>query len=363
MSKKIYIAGAHSRGQTVGFYLTYLDKEIEIEAYLVDDDEKNPEQIGGVPVIRLDSDTVLHTEYPVYIGTRGVNFPHFTEVLKALGMETIYPVDVELDLAMRNEFLAKFFAGKGRKFEKISDEKFALKDENRTCGKSVCVYVANSAFDKALNQEYTLAPYEKIIQVGTALTDQRIVGSSYEDNTGENISEKNKQFCELTALYWMWKNAPQDVVGLVHYRRHFILPEDWQARMDAAGIDVILPLPLYVTPTLEENYKSRHDPTDLDFMMDYVKVNLPKDYEGMKEFWKQNLYSPCNMFIMKKEILSDLCRWMFPILEAVAAHGGQKEDVYFNRYPGFLSERLMTYYFEKNITCCKVVYADKNFLA
>ena len=349
MEQKIYIVGAHSRAQTLAAYLVKLYPDIRIAAYLYDNEELNRKEIDGVPVIYFDEATQLQTDWPVYLGTRGVYHCRLTQKLCRMGMKKVIPVTPELDCEFRNRFLEIYFSERGRGYPKLVGS-----------GDSACIYVVRSVFDKPLQKEYKLSGFQREMQVGAALTDQRICVMA--DDVGEHISDKNRQFCELTALYWIWKNARQEIVGLEHYRRHFLLGEQWLSDMENRKIDVILPTPLYVSPSIAGNYKERHVASNWDFMMDYMKKIHPGYYAEAAAFFDTNLYSPCNMFIMKKRVLDDLCAWLFPILFICAEHGGKREDGYQNRYPGFLSERLMTFFFEKKRDQYRVVYADKNFL-
>ena len=370
MQKKIYIVGAHSRAQTLAVYLQYLYPDVMIEAYLYENNEKNPSDIGGVEVVCLDGDKELHIDYPVYIGTRGIYHKKITERLKRYGFTNIIPVTAELDLKIRNEYLRKYYTNIGRKFLKIDTLDSVIGEDNFVQAAkaipnrniSAKIYVVKSAFDKPLQQSYMLASYEEEIQGGAALTERRLPGVRLEDNVGDNISDQNRQFCELTALYWIWKHTKEDIVGLAHYRRHFIMPEDWVEKMETYHVDVILPIPLCVVPNLEENYKKRHDPSDWEYMLQCLEKDDPQMAEAADIFFKGNLYSPCNMFVMRREVLQEMCTWLFPILFKIAEHGGRKQDSYLNRYPGFISERLMTFFFEEIRERLKIVYSDKNFL-
>lgn len=63
-------------------------------------------------------------------------------------------------------------------------------------------------------------PYQPV-QVGRAIS-QTELPFAVGDDTGDNISDRNRHYCELTAHYWAWKNLHDaDYIGLNHYRRYF----------------------------------------------------------------------------------------------------------------------------------------------
>lgn len=356
---EIYIFGAHSRSQTLGVYLKKLNSELKIIAYLVDNDEINPDNIDGVPVLYLKSNLNLNTTRKVYLGTRVIYHKEIAEKLKALGFKKIIFNTPALDIEFRNKYLKLYYSERGRRFDKL--ENITSDGRRHHHSGSSCIYVVCSTSDVPLTEKWEIKPWMKMLQAGAALSDISI--AKLKDNVGEHISDRNKQFCELTGLYWIWKNSDEDIVGLEHNRRHFLLPDDWQKRMETNGIDVLLPTPLYVHPSLAGNYRARHIASDLDYVYSYVSNNCPKDGKALKDFLENTpIYSPCNMLIAKRNVLEEFCDWLFPIIFAAAEHGGMREDIYQNRYPGFLAERLMTYYFERHRDKYKVVYCDKNFM-
>lgn len=355
---KIYIVGAQSRAKTLSGYIAFLYPEVSVEAYLVDELSQNDAYIQGIPVFKLENTGLLQNKLPVFIATKSILHEEIQRTLNDIGFQTVVPVTFEIDNFLRNEYVKKYYEKEQRTFTKLAD----LTEPNEQYSVDSVVYMAKSIYDQPLQSNYISPNYEKVIQAGAALTKERLLPKILTDCEGENISKKNRQYCELTVLYWIWKNAKEEIVGLSHYRRHFILPDNWQNIMISNKIDVILPVPTFVYPSIEENYKERHDSADWEFLMKYLEKNRPEDYAAAKKVFLENLYSPCNMFIMHRAVLNELCSWMFPIVDAVAVHGGIKEDVYLNRYPGFISERLITLFFQKNKNVYKIAYADKNFI-
>src|SRR6056297_1699677 len=97
----------------------------------------------------------------------------------------------------------------------------------------------------ALHKKNGNIPFDYIIpiQVGAALTDEKL--THLNDKTGINISEKNRKFCELTALYWMWKNTNNNFLGLCHYRRFFNMSQKKEILKTLQKDKVILPKKIF----------------------------------------------------------------------------------------------------------------------
>lgn len=359
-SNEVYIVGAQSRAKTLTEYLHFLFSDIEIEAYLVDSLSGNDQDICGVPVYQRGEDLALNTDLTVFIATKSIYHSKIEEELRLLSFRHIIPLTAELDNLLRNAYVKEYFQRKHFPFVKI--EAFHSSDRNTESKLTGCIYVAKSVYDKALQSQYKNSVYERALQVGAALTESRLEENILTDDVGDNISLKNRQFCELTGLYWVWKHTKEEIVGLSHYRRRFVLPADWAEIMKKNDIDVILPVPTCVIPSISENYRERHDFSDWEYLLKYLQENLPEDYQIAMSVFSGKLYVPCNMFIMRREILEELCAWLFPILNAIAEHGGEKSDAYLNRYPGFISERMITLFFYKRRNKCKIVFADKSFL-
>lgn len=181
------------------------------------------------------------------------------------------------------------------------------------------------------------------------------------DNTGENISNLNPNFCELTGLYWAWKNLKADNIGLVHYRRYFKGKENFvvnsktkkilsQEELNNIDADIILPKKRnYYIETLYSHYAHTMYVEPLDITGEIIKEKYPDylpEFGNLKKRKKAHMF---NMFIMKKEILNDYCNWLFDVLfELQKRVDDTKYDSFHARFYGRVSELLLDVYLNTN---------------
>lgn len=199
------------------------------------------------------------------------------------------------------------------------------------------------------------------IQVGAA--GKKSLGWQRDDE-GENISVKNSEYCELTALYWAWKNLDADYIGLCHYRRYFVHRsllarlkpmkyrifhrEDYERLLLKHSLIIPTKGKIKVNHnvvTLAEQYCQLHQKVIWENARDIIIKNHPEYTKSLLMVEQLTHMHYCNMFVMSKEQFSGYCAWLFSILfelERRIVEGRNKEnkEVSLNRELGFLAERL-----------------------
>lgn len=184
------------------------------------------------------------------------------------------------------------------------------------------------------------------------------------DNTGDNISHKNASYCELTGMYWLWKNMEADNYGLFHYRRLLDVKGKYKEPIYPAQIDVsdwsneifnklmseydiILPNKDKFDVNMYDRYKDAHFIKDLDIVLDIIKRDYPQYVPAIDNCIHKNEEYCCNMFVIKKEIFNEYCEWLFDILgKAEKAIDISEYTPYQARIYGFLGERLLNIFIE-----------------
>lgn len=181
------------------------------------------------------------------------------------------------------------------------------------------------------------------------------------DCTGDNISSRNPHYCELTALYWAWKNLEADYLGLVHYRRHFTVKgargdlfdriiTGAQLKEILRKTDVVVPTPRnYFIETNYSQYVHAHHAIDLDTTREIIAERYPDYLAAYDRSMNSTVGHRFNMFIMKRDKFDDYCTWLFDILfELEKRLDISGYSAYDARVFGFVSERLLDVWLNAN---------------
>lgn len=219
------------------------------------------------------------------------------------------------------------------------------------------------------------------IQVGASISKTRFEGMLHDDK-GENISEKNQSYCELTAQYWAWKNEDADYYGFFHYRRYMsfadkefktnrfqdvemeYLTDNALKKLNLDKYTMIRKINQYdiiTTPpvNLRELNRVLHNnldqyvmvpyqyKEDIDVLLDIIKEKYPDFYDmAYRYFYKEKYGYYCNMFVMTKELFHQYSKWLFTILEE---HEKRRDysgyTIEGKRVSGYLGERLFGIYY------------------
>lgn len=196
------------------------------------------------------------------------------------------------------------------------------------------------------------------LQVGSV--DRPPIAGFRRDDAGEQISARNPSFCELTGLYWAWKNVEADYIGLVHYRRHFAGAFRFDKKLRVAErktiehalsrADMILPAKRrYFVETNYSHYIHAHHEQDLTLTRNILEERWPDYLPAWDSVMRRRSGHRFNICVMKKPLLDAYASWLFDILftleQRLDTSGYTGLDA---RVFGLVSERLLDIWLARN---------------
>ncbi|MBT8903518.1 glycosyltransferase [Lactobacillus delbrueckii subsp. bulgaricus] len=178
------------------------------------------------------------------------------------------------------------------------------------------------------------------------------------DNTGDNISEKNPYYCELTAMYWIWKNdSSSKYISIEHYRRFFMDPNALVPKVcPKEKIEGYLEKGKIVLPSITkwhmsvgDIYRESHVGKDLDNVANIIAKEQPEYVADFNQVMSGRDQHELNMMVLPKAIFDEYCEWLFNILFKLEKETDLSDrSKYQQRMYGFMSERLEDVWLKHN---------------
>lgn len=180
------------------------------------------------------------------------------------------------------------------------------------------------------------------------------VGKLFEDDGRDNINYLNPYINETTALYDIWKNHNEDIVGMIHYRRVFFTDNDFRALTFDKAKEFMKSKKLICT-----KYHTLGESTIYDYFRYSIQITSPrclptfdkymlileeKDPKVIEYFHTHNRFFARNMFIARKEVIDKYCEWLFPIIIPMTEQFIE-EDIKKGKVLG--QERLLGHFVER----------------
>ena len=354
-----------------------------IRCFLVTERGNNAEYLSGVPVLELETfanslSTEEKEDLEILIATPENMMPEIETSLESHG----FFCHVRLTSSRWSELMHCYCAGE-KDFMPLRALPVGYHRAN------MHVFMAKFHKDKELSARYGLPEWITPIQVGAVLSPRRV--ANILDCDGENISAKNGNYSELTALYWIWKNrlrCPADGIGvhpsdraeerpsgglgggssarpgsapsgstgnayygLSHYRRILEFTEDDVLRLVDNGVDVVLPYPMPYEPDIEEHHRRYLKEEDWKVVRRAVWELQPEYSKAFPSVLEQKYLYNYNIILARKGVLAEYCEWLFPILSRVEELSVPRGKDRADRYIGYIAETLETLYFMYHAAC------------
>lgn len=327
--------------------------------------DKPPAEIDGIAVRRLSEWNPVEVTYLIATPEE-----HHATIIEGLHSFIKDPNIIPVTSTMENELMEEYYSA-GLKCSTVGKllSESQVQESEATMATEVQVFQAKSHMDKLLGGQHS-QPVEQTdidpryiisIQVGAALTTQSI--AEVKDNIGDNISEKNRNYCELTATYYAWKHSNAAYKGICHYRRIFDISDiQMQALLEKEQEwDVILPYPSVQYPNISAQHTRYVKEGDWNAMLQALQETAPEYLGAYEEYIATGgqFFNNFNILIAKAPIFDDYCSFVFQVLarteELTKPKGMERAD----RFAGYLGENLTTIYFIKRKSVLKIAYAGK----